>query len=274
MSTVLVLVSSTLSNVQRYSPSSCPVTVNRVHTHVICITLTELKYRVLHGSTNTSVTMGPEIRGGRSHEALRQLHHATNASRVPAAGSGAELALDEELHDGHGGAIDRVLLVSGRRAAAPVEELGCLGHGEGDQLRLGAAAATAATGCELLERLKRSGAAQRSSIKVARIAPLICLVMGLGDTLFVDGLVFLLRVVVQESQGRLEEVRTSSGSVLFCGANSLVVVDLWTVLTALVRVRRRVILLSSGLGDILLGGFVGFVALLCEVEESVHIDVR
>jgi len=69
-----------------------------------------------------------------------------------------QLALEEEFRDSHGCAVDGILFPA-TAGAALIEELGSLSHGQTDQLRLRAAAATAATGREFLERLKGRGAA-------------------------------------------------------------------------------------------------------------------
>ena len=82
-----------------------------------------------------------------------QAHERAKSTAVAATGGGTELALDEELHDGHGRAVDGVLLVARRGASGVVEELRRLGHRHADQLRLRATAAPAA-GRELLEHLR------------------------------------------------------------------------------------------------------------------------
>lgn len=83
-----------------------------------------------------------------------QAHQAAEPTTVAATGCAAELRLDEELHDGHGGAVDGVLLVAGRSAACVVEQLGSLRHCHTDKLRLGAPAAGAASARrELLQDL-------------------------------------------------------------------------------------------------------------------------
>ncbi len=64
---------------------------------------------------------------------MYQAEELTKSTRVtPASGSSPHLGLNEELHDGHGCAVDSILLVAGGGTTRLVKELRCLGHGETD----------------------------------------------------------------------------------------------------------------------------------------------
>lgn len=71
-------------------------------------------------STSISLLQFPFLRVARLHELADKSHHTTEATAVTSA-EHAELGLDDELHDRHGGAVDSFLLVTGARAAGGLE---------------------------------------------------------------------------------------------------------------------------------------------------------
>lgn len=92
------------------------------------------------------------------HKKTHHAHQTAQASRITTADcTTAKLGLNKQLHNGHCGAIDGVLLGARRTTSGLVEQLGRLRHRHADELRLRAAAtATGATRGELFQDLESS----------------------------------------------------------------------------------------------------------------------
>lgn len=103
-----------------------------------------------------------------------ETHHAHNASKaatVATTDHAGELRLDEQLHHCHRGAVDDVLLVSGRCATRGLEELGRLGHCHPDQFRLRVAATAGSTtrGERLESLIEEENRCQKSALGVVNV---------------------------------------------------------------------------------------------------------
>jgi hypothetical protein len=185
-------------------------------------TIQVIEFHVVNDRNHANLEAFAFISTGTTNRRSRLTYQAhqpaqTTAVRTTEHATATALALNKKFHDGHGRAVDGILLSTTARTAMLIKELRSLRHSHADQLRLRLAAATAATGRKLLKYLheqmmdvshgtlnsdkpdlgwnmaylRRRGATQRRRGQAPASTPLIYLAVRILNMVLIYGMIVL-----------------------------------------------------------------------------------